>query len=205
MTIELFGVALGGYLLGAIPTAYLAARAQGVDIFAVGSGNPGATNVARALGRRWGIAVWLLDGCKGIGAVLLGHLLLPTAVDAGRVVGALAAICGHNWSLYLLLITRRLRGGKGASTAFGTLLVIAPPLVFWTLSAFGLLIIWRTRYVSLASVTIFAVSAAWLLLLCAQALLPPVYIIYALGLIVLILPRFRGNIARLLAGTERQV
>lgn len=198
-------IALLGYLIGALPTAYTLAQAHGIDIFAVGSGNMGATNIARALGARWGILVWLLDGFKGIGAILLAQALLPDAPELAATTAALAAIVGHNWSIYLFVLSGQFRGGKGASTAFGTLLLIAPPYVFAVLSAVGLVIIAVTRYVSLASLAIFILGAVWILILSAQALLPGVFAVYAVALAGLILVRFRGNIARLIAGTERRI
>ena len=134
--------AIVGYLIGAISPATLIARARGVDLRAIGSGNPGASNAGRALGRRTGALVALLDVAKGA---------VPAAVfasqghDAGLVAG-LAAVIGHITSPYL-----RGRGGKGVATAAGAILGIHP---LWLL---GVLAVWGgvlgvSRWIALASI-----------------------------------------------------
>jgi acyl phosphate:glycerol-3-phosphate acyltransferase len=106
------------YLLGTFPSAQLLARAHGVDITTVGSGNPGASNVARALGWRSGVWVFVLDAAKGAAAAGLG--LWAGGRPAAYVLGA-AAIVGHVYP-----ITRRFRGGKGVATGGGVLAVLHP-------------------------------------------------------------------------------
>src|SRR5688572_1881438 len=103
------------YLLGSIPTAYLVGKLNRVNIFEVGSGNMGGTNVARALGCGWGIAVLLLDSLKGIVAILLARQIMPDNTAAATVIAALAVVIGHNWSFFVVFITGALRGGKGAA------------------------------------------------------------------------------------------
>ncbi|MFN3258230.1 MAG: glycerol-3-phosphate acyltransferase [Ilumatobacter sp.] len=121
-----------GYLLGTFPSAILIARANGIDISSVGSGNPGASNVTRALGWRKGAWVYALDACKGALAagLALGFDGRPLAYAAGA-----AAVLGH-----MFPITRGLRGGKGVATGSGVLFVIQPiiapfaVILWWTVS-----------------------------------------------------------------------
>src|SRR4051794_23927315 len=117
--------ALLAYVIGAIPFGYLVARWRGVDIFAQGSGNIGATNVGRVLGRRFGILVFLLDFTKGavpaaigqsLGFVFAGDKQIPLGVVAG-----LAAFIGHLFPIYL-----QFRGGKGVATGAGVVSVLLP-------------------------------------------------------------------------------
>ena len=135
--------AVAGYLVGAVSPAALLARSRHVDLRGLGSGNPGATNVGRVLGLRWGVLVALLDVAKGF-LPALGFTLVNS--DAGLVAGA-AAVVGHVSSPFL-----RGRGGKGVAAAFGAVLGVAP---FWAL---GLLVAFAvvvaiTRWVALASMT----------------------------------------------------
>ncbi|MGQ9890141.1 MAG: glycerol-3-phosphate acyltransferase [Aggregatilineales bacterium] len=197
-------VVAASYLLGAIPTAYLVCRAHGVDIFTVGSGNMGATNVARALNLWWGIAVWLMDMGKGVLAILLARLLLPHDPAAATAVGALAAIVGHNWSVFVVRLTGRLRGGKGASIAFAALALIAPHVVL-VVSLIGGAILLATRYVSLTVLVMLGLATVWIVVLSSQNALAWEYALYALLALSLTLYRFRDNIQRLLRGTERRL
>jgi acyl phosphate:glycerol-3-phosphate acyltransferase len=183
-----------GYLLGSLPFGYLVARAHGVDIFKVGSGNPGATNVKRVLGSKAGNTVFALDALKG--AVAAGWPLLPflamSEASIMGLVGVIAAVLGHSFSMFT-----KFKGGKGVATAAGGLVILIPVAsliggVVWMLTFF------LTRYVSLGSVlAAFAVPAAsWLL----RNPLPLNLVATALGLFVII--RHRENIKRLLKGTE---
>lgn len=122
--------ALAGYALGAVNPAAIVARVFGVDLRATGSGNPGATNVGRALGPRWAILVGFLDVLKGfIPAVVFGTLVGQTT---GEVAG-IAAVVGHVTSPYL-----RGRGGKGVATTLGAILGVQPLLAIPVLIAFGI-------------------------------------------------------------------
>ncbi len=196
-------VAVISYLLGSIPTAWVIARLHGVNIFTVGSGNMGGTNVARAVGTRAGQIVGLLDMAKGIVAILLARALAPEQIHEATVLAALACMLGHNWSLFVLLLTRQLRGGKGAAIVFGSLLLIAP-LQFLVCALVGFLILRQTRYVSLAVLTGLGLMMLWILLLVNAGELAPVYNWYAVLVALLIFLRFLGNIRRLLAGAERR-
>lgn len=198
-------IAVASYLIGAVPIAYLVARSRGVDIFGTGSGNMGATNVARVIGFGWGFTVYVLDGLKGVAAILLAQQLLPDDPHAATVVAAIMSIVGHNWSLFVMMLRGELRGGKGASTAYGTLVVILPLYAVVIVSAVGAYLIYSTRYVSLGALTLFGMAALWILALVAQGTLAEVYTVYAALLLAMLLLRFRGNIRRLLDGTERRL
>ena len=192
------------YLLGAIPTAYLIGLLRGRNIFEIGSGNMGATNAVRGLGLGWGILVWLLDTLKGVAAILIARQLMPDALAAASAVAAVMAIIGHNWSVIVAVLTGKLRGGKGASIAFASLILIAPNIV-GVVGLIGLSILIITRYVSLSVLVMVAVATLWMIVLVNQRLMAEEYIYYALCTAALILYRFRENIQRLLTGTERRL
>jgi acyl phosphate:glycerol-3-phosphate acyltransferase len=147
--------AIVAYLLGSIPTGFLVAKARGLDIRAVGSGNIGATNVFRQLGTGAGVLVLLADGLKGWVAVEVTAKLLWTWFHASddwrpwvaiRIVAGLAAILGHNYTCWL-----RFKGGKGIATSAGVLAALVPlPLLIIT--SVWIVVFALTRYVSLASV-----------------------------------------------------
>lgn len=116
---------VGAYLLGAVPFAFLIGSMVGIDLRRVGSGNVGAGNLTRVAGYQYGTAAAVLDGLKGLAPVLIAHRLgLPEAVAASA---GLAAVVGHNWSIYL-----GGRAGRGLATAVGAFLGLAPWLLLWT-------------------------------------------------------------------------
>ena len=180
-----------GYLLGAISFAVIIARSQGVDIFKEGSGNPGATNVKRILGKKWGHAVFALDALKGFTATVLP--LMVYSDDRLAIIGLIAAILGHSFSVFL-----KFRGGKGVATTIGGLLVLMCPVLLLGLAVW-LIIFYMKKVVALASI-FFAAS------------LPiSAYFIYGkedprfyLGLVLalLIVVRHRSNITRMFSGKE---
>jgi glycerol-3-phosphate acyltransferase PlsY len=186
--------AIIGYLLGSLPFGYLVARAHGVDIFKVGSGNPGATNVKRVLGSKAGNTVFALDALKGAVAAawpLLPFLAVPDSRGMG-LVGVISAVLGHSFSMFT-----KFKGGKGVATAAGGLVVLIPlasliGAVVWVLTFF------ISRYVSLGSVlaAIAVPAASWV----SKNPLSLNLVATALGLFVII--RHRANIKRLLNGTE---
>ena len=183
MTVALLvAAAVTGYLLGAVSPATLVARRRGVDLRSIGSGNPGATNVGRALGRRTGVVVAVLDVLKG---------LLPAAafgaVDhrAGLLAG-LAAVVGHISSPFL-----RGRGGRGVATAAGAVLASHP---LWGLVV---LVVWVAVVAVGRWVTLASMSAAVAVL--AVALVAGEDRLWALLLAGIILARHQPNIARRLA------
>ncbi|MBC7287907.1 MAG: glycerol-3-phosphate 1-O-acyltransferase PlsY [Armatimonadetes bacterium] len=181
------------YLLGGIPVGLLIARSKGVDLFQVGSGNIGATNVVRALGCKWGIVTWLGDTVKGLLAVLIAKAAgQPEAVWAA--CGA-AAVTGHCWSPYL-----RLRGGRGVATSFGALIAVD-----WRVGL-GAFAVWAifvalTRIVSLASLAAAASLIPWALLWhdTGPMLLLTGYLT-CIGFM-----RHKPNLERLLRGEERPI
>ena len=184
-----------GYLLGSISFATLIAKKHGIDIFKEGSGNPGATNVKRVIGKKAGNTVFVLDFLKGFVAALI-PLLLGSAEDREllSICALIAAIAGHSFSIFL-----KFRGGKGVATTMGGFLALAP----WVLiigAVVWLITFYSLRYVSLASM-LFGVSlpissfimkeSQWILGFCT---------LIACLLIVL----HRSNIGRLLNGTENR-
>ena len=192
------------YIIGSFPTAYLVARARGVDIFKVGSGNMGATNVARACGFRYGLVVWAWDGIKGILAVLIARALIPDNQTAASVLAAVAAVAGHNWSFLATVLTGSIRGGKGAATAMGTFVLLARTLLVAVILALGAIIVLLTRYVSLGVLIGVAAAGAAIVLLVGLGQMDPVYSVYLL-VCYMIYWRHRNNIYNLLAGKERRL
>ncbi len=193
-----------GYLVGSFPTAYVVGKAKGVDIFKVGSGNMGATNVARACGVQYGALVWLWDGLKGALAVLVARSLMPDNAAAASVLAAVAVVAGHNWSFLATIITGSIKGGKGAATASGTFLLLAPTFLVVIVLALAAAVVLLTRYVSLAVLTSVAAAAVAILILIGLNVLEPVYVLY-LFVAWMIFIRHRSNIYNLLAGKERRL
>ena len=202
------------YLIGSFPTAYFVGKARNVNIFEVGSGNMGGTNVARAVGRGWALLTGLIDVLKGVFAVWLARdIILPQQIGVATSVSATCVVVGHNWSLFATVLTASIRegklrlivrGGKGAATAFGAMMMIQP---FQVLVAAGIAIcvVARTRYVSLGVLIGFAIANLWLVLLVGTAFQKPILLMYAVALSVMLLLRHKGNVQRLLAGTERRL
>ena len=182
---------LAGYLLGSIPSGYLAGRwLKGVDIRTLGSGSTGATNVLRQFGKTPALIVFLVDVLKGTAAVLLAKAL---GFNAWWVVAAgLTALAGHIWPVWL-----GWRGGKAVATGLGMLLGLAWPV---GLACFGvfLTVLSLSRIVSLSSV----IAALSLPLLMLGAGGGSAYLSVAVLTAVLVIWRHRSNIQRLLAGTE---
>jgi len=177
------------YLIGTFPSAVLVARANGVDIRAVGSGNPGASNVTRVLGWRRGVWVFVLDIAKGALAAGLG--LIVADRPAGYLLGA-AAVVGHVFPLW-----ERFHGGKGVATGGGVAAVVAP-IAFGVLIVAWFLISKLTGKASLASIVIVAALpfGVWF----EQRRWWEVLAI--IGVCVLVMARHLGNIRRLLDGRE---
>ncbi len=204
-TLHILLIVAISYLLGSIPTAYVITRINGKNIFEVGSGNMGGTNVIRALGFWWGLLVIIVDTSKGGIAIMLARLIMPQNEILATVIAGLVAIIGHNWSLFAWVITGILRGGKGAATAFGTLLFIMPFQVIAGFLGVAGLILLLTRYMSLAVLIAFSVATVWVMMLIYQQMLPPEYGVYISLMVVMVFLKFRGNIQRLLDGTERRL
>ncbi len=207
-------IIVSSYLIGSFPTAYFVGLARNVNIFEVGSGNMGGTNVARAVGKSWAIFTGLVDVLKGVFAVWLARdLILPEQIGVATSVSATCVVVGHNWSLFATLLTASVkegklrliaRGGKGAATAFGAMLMIQPFQIL-VAAAIGGAVIARTRYVSLGVLIGFAVANVWLILLVGAEVQKPILLLYAIALTVMIPLRHWGNVQRLLAGKERRL
>lgn len=188
------GVLALAYLIGSLDFAVIVARLKGEDIYALGSGNPGASNALRSLGKKAGVLVLLGDLLKGVAAAAVGATLGGSAETA--VAAGLAAVLGHCYPVF-----HRFRGGKGAATFAGVLLWVAPwaglgmVLVFAGVVGFS-----RIASVgSIAGVVLAAPLAIWVDQLRGWALV-------WLGVaVVLVMYRHRGNIARLIRGAERKV
>jgi len=183
---------LAAYVLGSIPTGLLLGKIWGVDVRKEGSGNIGATNLYRTVGRSVGVMTLAGDCLKGVIPVLLArHYGL--SVEYVAWIG-LAAFCGHVFSVFL-----KFKGGKGVATALGVFLVLSPVAVVLALAVFvGLMVVWR--YVSLGSITAAAIMPL------AVALLGGNRHVFLVTLIisVVVIAKHQGNMRRLLAGTENR-
>jgi acyl phosphate:glycerol-3-phosphate acyltransferase len=181
------------YLIGSIPTGLLLAKAfGGVDIRSAGSGNIGATNVYRTMGRKVGLLTLLGDCLKGVIPVVIAKSLgLPVAWVA--LVG-LAAFLGHVYTVFL-----GFKGGKGVATALGVFLAASPWAVLVVLVVFSL-VLYKWRYVSLASITAAALMPSLVALLSKQ----PALVGMTLVIAAIVIFKHRENIKRLKAGTENK-
>ena len=193
--------ALLGYLLGSIPTGFLVAQARGVDIRAVGSGNIGATNVLRTLGKPTGIFVLFVDALKGwVAVVLMTRLTLlafglstdAATMEVCQIIAGVCAILGHNYTCWL-----QFKGGKGIATSAGVLLALVPWALL-TILAIWIIVFALTKYVSLGSLAASAALpfASW----ATHESTTKVLVTGAMG--VLAIYKHRANIQRLLNGTE---
>ena len=195
--------AIGSYLLGAIPAGYLAGRLAGIDIRNTGSGNIGATNVTRVLGKRYGYPVFLIDFLKGFAAVRLSILISGRAHSTPtwlELVGILAAVCcviGHSFPVWL-----QFKGGKGVATSAGALFALMPfvlliGVVIWVVT------FQFTRYVSVASMTaaVALPIVIWIMNSLGQTH-DTTMLYFSVCLAAVVILRHRSNLSRLLRGTE---
>jgi len=192
--------ALVAYLLGSIPTGFLVAKARGVDIRTVGSGNIGATNAFRVLGKGFGIFVLLMDAFKGWVAVIIAasvvEQLLPGApLGYLRLTAGVAAILGHNFTCWL-----NFKGGKGIATSAGVLIALVPTALAIILAIFIILFV-TTRYVSIGSIgAAFSLPfATWF----TTRDVGLTAVMSAIGALAIL--KHRKNIQRLLNGTENRI
>jgi len=194
-------VAVAAYLLGSIPTGFLVAKAKGIDIRSVGSGNIGATNAMRVLGKPAGIFVLLMDAAKGFGAVWLAALLLKqfnanADVETARIIAGIFAVLGHNYTCWL-----KFKGGKGIATTAGVYLALAPWAVLVGLVVFILAVVF-TKYVSVGSIAAAVALPATVWIMTPQNIFLGI-VSTALG--ALAIYKHKSNIQRLLAGTENRL
>lgn len=184
---------VAAYLFGTMPSAIVVARSKGVDITSFGSGNPGASNVGRALGMKWGALVFVLDAAKGAVPVAVA-LVAADGRGLAYVCGA-ASILGH-----IFPVTRSFKGGKGIATGGGVLLPLHPPVMIGAV-AFWLITAKVTKKASVASIVVVP-----LVMVALAVLGTPAWEIAALvGLGALIEIRHLSNIKRLITGTEHAV
>ena len=193
----------GSYLLGSIPFGYLAGLLAGIDIRNVGSGNVGATNVVRVLGKKYGYTVFALDVLKGFGPVKISMLMAPglpqqwNSPEIFGIVAAISSVLGHLYPPWL-----KFKGGKGVATSAGALLALTPIATLIGVAVW-IIVFWLTGYVSLASMT-------------AAILLPIVIFVLrsqdpnkgkplvcsAVCVAAIVIWRHRSNLSRLIRGTE---
>lgn len=210
-------VIIASYLLGSVPFGVLIAKAHGKDLRSIGSGNIGATNVSRALGRRWAYFCFALDVLKGFIPMIATLPLarsLPSQSQGEKIVllclwlaVGCAAIMGHIFPIYL-----RFKGGKGVATSFGVALGLWP---YFTICALFALVTWLIvvltwRYVSLASIV---ASAVFPLVLITSTILIPSWrfgelwpvVALSVTIPIMVIVRHRENIKRLAAGKEARI
>jgi len=193
----------GSFLLGSIPFGYLAGRIARIDIRKTGSGNIGATNVVRILGKRYGYPVFALDFLKGFGAVKISMSIATDVrpeLSSPEMFGILAAVCsviGHCFSPWL-----KFKGGKGVATSAGALFSLMP-LAALIGAAVWILIFWLKRYVSLASVAT-AVALPLVILVIDwknQTYRKPLFC-FSVIIAAVVVWRHRSNLSRLVRGKE---
>lgn len=195
---------IASYLLGSIPTAYLFGKVlKGIDIRKVGSGNVGATNALRALGRGPGIAVLFLDILKGfIAVVFLGSYFAnkPVLLSGHNlfILMGVCCICGHNWTIFL-----QFKGGKGIATSFGVLLALSMKISGLNIVMGIIILTWFvvfiiSRMVSLSSI----VSAIAFPVSCFFFRLPAPVLVLSLLLSIFVIIRHKANLSRLFKGKE---
>ncbi len=195
-------VALASYLAGSIPTAYIAGYiVKGVDIRTVGSGNVGASNAMRLLGKKWGVGILLFDALKGLVPVLLvQHVYFAqhAAVQRYAMVAALAAMVGHVFPVWL-----GFRGGKGVATGLGVMTALIPVAVAVALPVF-ILVVAISRYISLGSIVAALVLPAAFFI---DHDLPGSAELFAFVCIacIFVIYKHKSNIKRIVAGEENRL
>ncbi len=195
------------YLIGGIPFGYLIAVAKGIDIRTQGSGNIGATNVGRVLGKKYGLIIFILDMLKGFAAVFLvpaavsRAVMIPTTTDNLLVIlCGFCAVLGHAFPVYL-----KFKGGKAVATSFGVFIWLVPISIA---IAFGvwLLTVIVTRYVSLGSMIGSLSLVGAIVVVVNSPFGDKVYLTaMSVAVAILIIIRHTSNIQRIIAGTEKKV
>ena len=181
------------YLLGAGPFSVLFSRGMlHKDVRRYGSGNPGTSNMTRAFGIKYGLLVLLFDMAKGFGAVYLGQWIMG---PLGAYLGALCAVAGHNWPIYL-----KFKGGKGVATTVGVMLAFVPYITLIAMACF-LVVLAVSRYFSLGSLV--CLGLVWVLVICLH--FADTYLVVLCSVLVLVaFVQHRANIRRLKNGTENR-
>ncbi len=193
------------YLLGSIPFGYIVGRLKGIDVRQHGSGNIGATNVLRVVGKGWGLAVFAADALKGFWAVRIALWLVARSPDAIHyteffaIFAAAVCVAGHSYPVWL-----RFRGGKGVATAAGAIFGIMP------IAGIAIFVVWlvtflTTRYVALASIAgALALPVVVAILMRLNLTQGMVLLYFSVLMSALVVWRHRSNIARLRDGTEHR-
>ncbi|MHC4645037.1 MAG: glycerol-3-phosphate 1-O-acyltransferase PlsY [Planctomycetota bacterium] len=211
MRLDFLILIIGAYLLGSVPFGLIIAAAHGKNLRTIGSGNIGATNLARAMGRKWAIFCFALDMSKGLTPMIIAGLLMSAPPTLGQLFLSLAVACaavaGHVFPIYI-----KFKGGRGVSTSFGVALGLWP---YYTVCALCAIVVWIVvvliwRYVSLASIT---AALAFPIVLTAAIIAMPAWqfahlwplLIAAVAIPVMVILRHRSNIKRLLAGAENKI
>ena len=181
------------YLLGAVPFSVLFSRGMlHKHVRRYGSGNPGTSNMTRAFGIKYGLLVLLFDMAKGFGAVYLGQWIMG---PLGAYLGALCAVAGHNWPIYL-----KFKGGKGVATTVGVMLAFVPYITLIAMACF-LVVLAVSRYFSLGSLV--CLGLVWVLVICLH--FADTYLVVLCSVLVLVaFVQHRANIRRLKNGTENR-
>jgi glycerol-3-phosphate acyltransferase PlsY len=199
----LAAVLISSYLLGSIPFGYLAGRLGGIDIRESGSGNVGATNVVRVLGKGYGYPVFALDVLKGFGAVKISMLIAPgrppdwNSPEIFGILAAMSSVLGHLYPPWL-----KFKGGKGVATSAGALLALTPVATLIGV-AIWIIVFWLTRYVSLASITAAVVLPIVILVVRSHDQNNGKPLVYSSACVAIIIVwRHRSNLSRLIQGTE---
>lgn len=194
-----------GYLLGSIPNGFLAGKLAGVDVRKHGSGNIGATNVLRVLGKPWGFTVFFADAFKGFVAVRLALLVMAGTPGAAAfseffaILAAAACVAGHSFPVWL-----NFKGGKGVATSAGAIFGVMP------VAAIAIFLVWlvifqTTRYVSVASiVAALALPVAIAVLIRMGKTQGVVLLYFSIAMTALVVWRHRSNLVRLKNGTEQR-
>ena len=193
-----------GYLLGAVPVGWLVSRLyRGIDVRQFGSRRTGATNVLRTLGPGAAACVVIGDVAKGALAVVLARLILAgapdTAIHIAEAVGALGALAGHNWSVFI-----NWTGGRGVLVSTGAVLMLFPPVIP-VCAAIAFAVIALSRLVSLGSLVGVVLTASGVIAVVVLGREPWPYAVFAAVGASVIIVQHRDNIERILAGTERKL
>ena len=193
------------YLIGSIPVAYLIGKMHDVDVFKIGSGNMGASNISRSVSKPWGGITWFLDSSKGVIAILIVRQIMPADQQAlATMIGAVVVIIGHVWSIAVRILIGEFRGGKGAATTIGTWFLFMPLPIIVLILALWILILYVTKFISLTVLTTQTLMSLIIIGMVATHRLELVYLSYLVVTIV-IFYRHQKNIQALLAGRERRI
>jgi glycerol-3-phosphate acyltransferase PlsY len=200
LVIKVIAVAVLGYLLGSINTSLIIGKFYGVDVRQHGSGNAGATNTLRTLGKSAAILVTLGDILKGIIACIAGHYIIGDVKDIGNLglmIGGVAAIIGHNWPLYF-----GFKGGKGILTTFSVIMMMDWRIGLILLGVF-IIVLLISKYVSLGSI----IGAALFPIVGAIPVFnnSSTFVVFAIAVAFLAIIRHKANIERLFKGTESKL